>query len=138
MKEMEDNHGSVIGVFDEFATFRDNLDKGSSGAAEKGRFLSLFNASSWKKSTKSSGTVNIEDPRFNLISYTQPKYACGFSRNNVSDGFFQRFLITLPGLSYILNTILIKLSFLFHKLKLELNPLLQYPHNCPRDKRQPG
>lgn len=98
MKEMEDNHGSVIGVFDEFATFRDNLDKGSSGAAEKGRFLSLFNASSWKKSTKSSGTVNIEDPRFNLISYTQPKYACGFSRNNVSDGFFQRFLITLPGL----------------------------------------
>lgn len=98
MKEMEENNGSVIGVFDEFATFRDSLDRGSAGAAEKGRYLSLFNASSWKKSTKSSGTVNIEDPRFNLISYTQPKYACGFSRNNVSDGFFQRFLITLPGI----------------------------------------
>ena len=98
MKNLEDNQGSMIGVFDEFSTFRDNIDKGSSGTAEKGRYLSLFNASSWKKSTKGAGTKSIDDPRFNMISYTQPQYACNFSRSNVADGFFQRFLITLPGM----------------------------------------
>ena len=51
-KNMEDNDGSAVGIFDEFSTFKDNLDKGSSGSAEKGRFLSLFNGSSWKKQPK--------------------------------------------------------------------------------------
>ena len=49
MQEMVANKGSLVGIFDEFSTFKDNLDKGSSGSAEKGRYLSLFNASSWKK-----------------------------------------------------------------------------------------
>ena len=106
MKNMEENEGSTVGIFDEFATFKDNLDKGSSGSAEKGRFLSLFNGSSWKKTTKGSGMKSIEDPRFSLISYTQPTYACNFSRNNISDGFFQRFLLTLPGTSSNLNVTL--------------------------------
>ena len=97
MKNLEENGGSSIGIFDEFATFKDSLDKGKSGTAEKGRFLSLFNASNWKKTTQGSGLKSIEDPRFNLISYTQPTYACNFSRNNTTDGFFQRFLLTLPG-----------------------------------------
>ena len=101
MQDMVANKGSVVGIFDEFSTFKDNLDKGSSGSAEKGRYLSLFNASTWKKTTKGSGYHAVEDPRFNLISYTQPTYACNFSRNNTADGFFQRFLITLPAEVFI-------------------------------------
>ena len=95
MKTMCDNHGTILGVFDEFSTFLDNLDKGSTGASEKGRYLSLFSAVDWSKKTKSSGSLQIRDPRF-LISFTQPYYALNFVRNSLHDGFFQRFLITIP------------------------------------------
>ena len=96
MTDLKGNNNTMVGIFDEFSTFKDSLDKGTSGSSEKGRFLSLFNASKWSKSTKSCGSMILIDPRFNLISYTQPYYACNFARNNTSDGFFQRFLMTLP------------------------------------------
>ena len=98
MTDLKANNNTALGIFDEFSTFKDNLDKGNSGSAEKGRYLSLFNASNWSKSTKGPGKAgaNLIDPRFQLISYTQPFYACNFGRQNTSDGFFQRFLTTLP------------------------------------------
>ena len=96
MCDLIGNQGNILGVFDEFSVCVDNMDKGNSGTAERGRYLSLYDASNWMKSTKSSGTVKIEDPRFNLISFTQPYFALNFSRNSTCDGFYQRFLLTIP------------------------------------------
>ena len=50
------------------------------------------------KKTKTSGCFDITDPRFNLVAYTQPEYLIQFARNksNQTDGFFQRFLISVP------------------------------------------
>ena len=98
MTDLKANNNTALGIFDEFSTFKDNLDTGNSGSEEKGRYLPLFNAAKWSKSTKLAGKAgaNLFDPRFQLISHTQPFYACNFGRNNTSDGFFQRFLTTLP------------------------------------------
>ena len=35
MQDMVAKNGSLVGIFDEFSTFKDSLNKGSSGAAEK-------------------------------------------------------------------------------------------------------
>lgn len=97
MKSMTQNNGSLMGVYDEFSTLIDNIDKGSTGSIEKGRYISLYSAVDWSKKTKSAGNMLVKDPgRLNMISYTQPFYATNFARNNLQDGFFQRFLITVP------------------------------------------
>jgi hypothetical protein len=96
MKTLCQNNGTLVGVYDEFSTLIDSLDKGTTGSSEKGRYLSLYSAVDWSKKTKTSGNLMIKDPRLNLISYTQPFYGANFARNNLQDGFFQRFLITIP------------------------------------------
>ena len=96
MKAMHENNDSILGVFDEFSTLIDNIDKGSTGTSEKGRYLSLYSAVDWSKKTKASGNIHVKDPRLNIISFTQPFYAINFARNNIQDGFFQRFLVTVP------------------------------------------
>ena len=96
MKTLKENNGTTLGVYDEFSTFLDNLDKGTTGSSEKGRYLSLFSAVDWSKKTKSSGSLNIKDPRFNLMSFTQPFYVLNFVKNSQLDGFCQRFLISMP------------------------------------------
>jgi len=96
MKTLNENNGTIMGIYDEFSTFLDNLDKGTTGASEKGRYLSLFSAVDWSKKTKSAGSLNIKDPRFCMVSFTQPYYAYNFVQNSQHDGFFQRFLITTP------------------------------------------
>ena len=98
IKALVQNNGSLLGVFDEFSTLIDSLDKGTTGSSEKGRYISLYSAVNWSKKTKTSGNMMIKDPHFNLISYTQPFYVANFARNIL---FFQRFLITVPGEVYV-------------------------------------
>ena len=45
-----------------------------------GTYLSLYNCDPWTKTTKTCGTMNIEDPRFNLITFTQPHGAMAFAQ----------------------------------------------------------
>jgi len=78
-----------MGCYDEFASFNDNLDKGTSGSSEKAR-LSLYSGSTWSKKTKTSGCFEMHDPRFNMIAFTQPYYTAQFARSNQLDGFFIR------------------------------------------------
>jgi len=85
-----------MAVHDEFASFNDALDKGSSGSSEMSRYLSLYSGSSWSKNTKLKGKTDIIDPHFSMIGYTQPYYAMRFARNNFYDRFFQRFLLSVP------------------------------------------
>ena len=96
MKAMVENQGCIVGLFDEFSTFNDSLDKGGNGSSEKSRFLTLFNGGKWSKKTKTSGDSLIERPRFNMFSFTQPFYAVKFAENNCENGFYQRFLLTIP------------------------------------------
>eukprot|EP00111_Clytia_hemisphaerica_P007161 TCONS_00020809-protein len=96
MKSLQDNDGCLMAVHDEFASFNDALDKGSSGSSEKSRYLSLYSGTSWSKNTKTKGKSDVIDPRLSLIAYTQPYYATQFARNNFYDGFFQRFLLSMP------------------------------------------
>ena len=97
-KSLEANHGNVISINDEFANFMESLDNGNQKKnTEKSRILTLYNATNWSKRTKTCGSYNIEDPRFNIIGFTQPDYLFDVARNpaNLRDGFFQvKFLIT--------------------------------------------
>ena len=104
MKPMKKNDGCIMAVHDEFASFNDSLDKGSAGASEKSRYLSLYSGSSWSKNTKTNGKPDLIDPRLSLIAYTQPYYATQFARNNYYDGFFQRFLLSVPEEVFITTT----------------------------------
>ena len=101
MQTMRLNNGCIMGCYGEFASFNDNLDKGSSGSSEKARYLSLYSGTTWSMKMKTSGCVEMQDPRFNMIAFTQPYYATQFPRNNQMDGFFQRFLISVPKETYI-------------------------------------
>ena len=101
MQSMRANNGCIMGCYDEFATFNDNLDKGNSGSSEKARYLSLYSGSSWSKRTKTSGCLEMNDPRFHMFAFTQPYYAAQFARNNLHDGFYQRFLLSLPREVYV-------------------------------------
>ena len=47
----------------------------------------------------------MDDPRFNFVSFTQPFYAMNFAKTNVHDGFFQRFMISIPEEVYITRKI---------------------------------
>eukprot|EP00111_Clytia_hemisphaerica_P013630 TCONS_00040078-protein len=96
MKGLQDNDFTLLCVYDEFSTLVDSLDKGSNGNCDKGRYLTLCSAVTWSKKTKTNGTMTLKDPRHSIISYKQPFYAINFARNNLQDGFFQRFLITVP------------------------------------------
>ena len=40
--------------------------------------------------------MEILNPRLNMCAFTQPFYAAHFAQNNMSDGFFQRFLLSVP------------------------------------------
>jgi hypothetical protein len=101
MKAMSENNGTSLGIYDEFATFLDGLDKGANSTFERSRYLSLFNGSTWSKKTKTSGSLILKDPRFNLLSFTQPYSLISFARQSNRDGFFQRFLITCPKEVYV-------------------------------------
>ena len=101
MQSMRLNNGCIMGCYDEFASFNDSLDKGSSGSSEKARYLSLYSGTKWSKKTKTSGCVEVDDPRFNMIAFTQPFYATQFARTNQVDGFFQRFLLSIPKERYV-------------------------------------
>ena len=96
MKGMQDNNGCILSANDEFASFNDSFEKSSSSNLERSRFLSLYSCSNWQRITKNSGCYTLEDPRFNLIAFTQPYYAANFAKNYNTDGFFQRFLISVP------------------------------------------
>ena len=101
MKAMSENNGCTLGCYDEFATFLDGLDKGASCSFERSRYLSLFNGSNWSKKQQTSGSLILKDPRFHLLSFTQPYSLINFARQGNHDGFFQRFLITCPKEVYI-------------------------------------
>ena len=101
MQSMRLNNGTVMACHDEFSTFNDSLDKGNSGSCEKSRYLSLYSGASWSKKTKTSGNIEVIDPRLNMFAFTQPYYAAQFARNNLSDGFYQRFLISVPREVYV-------------------------------------
>ena len=91
-KALESTKGNVISVNDEFANFMESLDNGAKkNNTEKSRILTLYNATSWSKRTKTCGSFSIEDPRFQMIGFTQPDYLFEFARNpaNLRDGFFQ-------------------------------------------------
>ena len=103
MRSLNKNKRSVLSVNDEFANFIENLDCGSTGNGEKSRILTLYNGSNWSKKTKTSGCFNIEDPRFNLVGFTQPHFLMQFAQNhqNLNDGFFQRFLVSVLAEVYV-------------------------------------
>lgn len=90
------NNGCAVGLYDELSTFNDSLDRGSNGSYERARFLTLFNAGKWQKNTKTSGDCRIRNPRFNMLAFTQPKYATKFSEENKDNGLFARFLLAIP------------------------------------------
>ena len=96
MMAMHDNNGTILSSKDEFASFNISFDKTSSSNMEKSRFLSLYSCTPWSRTTKTNGVMSIQDPRFNLISFTQPLYMATFAKNSTSDGFFQRFLTSVP------------------------------------------
>jgi len=56
----------------------------------------LYNGKSWSKKTKTNGKLNLDGPKFNLVSFTQPINLLKFSRFANQDGFFQRFIVTCP------------------------------------------
>ena len=56
----------------------------------------MYQAMPWGKWTKTEGTVIIEDPRFNLIAFSQIENIIEFGRKNLTDGIFQRFLCACP------------------------------------------
>lgn len=96
MSAMMRNSQCALGLYDEMATFDDSLDKGSSKSFERSRFLTLFGGGKWKKNTKTSGDCVLEDPRFNMASFTQPHYLAQFAESNKKNGLFGRFLVTSP------------------------------------------
>ena len=81
--------------------YNDNLDKGVPGFSEKARYLSLYSGSKWSKKTRISGCIEMSSPRFNMCAFTQPFYAVNYAQNNVSDGFYQRFILSVPEEVYI-------------------------------------
>uniref|UniRef100_A0A7M5XL40 DUF3987 domain-containing protein n=1 Tax=Clytia hemisphaerica TaxID=252671 RepID=A0A7M5XL40_9CNID len=93
---MRENEESILAVYDEFSSFYDSLDKGTAGKCEKSRFLTLYNGKPWSKKTKTNGTMEIDSPRYNMLAFTQPSYAVQFAKTNTSDGFYQRFLLSVP------------------------------------------
>ena len=42
LKRLRENDRCILASHDEFSTFNDSIDKGSSGSSERSRFLSLF------------------------------------------------------------------------------------------------
>ena len=96
MKAMNDNGGTILSAKDEFASFNDAFDKNSNNNMERSRFLSLYSCTHWSRTTKTNGTISMADPRFNLISFTQPFYLVNFARSSTMDGFFQRFMTSVP------------------------------------------
>ena len=81
MKAMYDNGGTILSPKDEFASFNDAFEKSSSSNMERSRFRSLYSCTTWSHITKNNGSINIPDPRFNLISFTQPYYLINFANN---------------------------------------------------------
>ena len=96
MTAMMRNNQCMLGLYDEMATFDDALDKGSSKSFDRSRFLTLFGAGKWKKNTKTSGNCILNDPRFNMVSFTQPYYISEVAENNKQNGFFARLLVSNP------------------------------------------
>ena len=90
MSAMLKNNECAIGLFDEMSTFDDSLDKGSNKSFDRSRFLTLFGAGKWKKSTMTSGERVLKDPRFNMASFTQPHYLQQFADNNAKNGTLQK------------------------------------------------
>ena len=57
----------------------------------------MHNCVLFSKHTKTVNNLIVTDPRFNIIAYTQPTTAANFAKKqHTDDGFFQRFLVTLP------------------------------------------
>ena len=96
MHAMLRNDGCAVSFFDELATFNDSLDKGSIGMCERSRFLTLFNGGKWQKTTKTSGDCCINNPRYSMFAFTQPYYVNKFAESNCENGFFPRFLLSIP------------------------------------------
>lgn len=62
LKGLHQNNGSLLEVYDEFSTLIDNLDEGSTGSSEKGRYLSLYSAVDWSKKNQDKWQVDGERP----------------------------------------------------------------------------
>ena len=133
MQSMRQNKGCIMACHDEFSTFNDGLDKGSSGSSEKSRYLSLYSGSSWSKKTKTSGNVEVKDPRLNMFAFTQPYYAAQFARGNLSDGFYQRFLISVPQEVFIKRQDKMKIRDQQIAL-INMRDVLQYIYNMCSEK----
>ena len=58
----------------------------------------MHNCVLFSKHSKTVDNLIVTDPRFNIMAYTQPTTAANVSKKqNTDDGFFQRFLVALPG-----------------------------------------
>ena len=93
VKTLMKNNNSAVGLYDEIGTFNDGLDKGSTRSFDRSVYLSLYNAKKFLKSTKTSGDVNLNNPRFSLFTFTQEEPMKKFMLDNLQNGFFQRFLL---------------------------------------------
>ena len=100
MLALQQNSRAIASMNDEFATFVNNLEQ-TSGGVDKCRVLSLFNATTWSKYTKTNGIIMVEDPRFNLLGFSQSHNVIDFAQKNLSDGLFQRFLCGVPEEVYV-------------------------------------
>ena len=100
MLALQQNKGSVISTNDEFQNLLDNINT-NSGNLERSRVLSLYNAKTWSKVTKTYGHVIVEDPRFTILGFTQNENVVKFGQDYTTDGFFQRYLVVMPKEVYI-------------------------------------
>ena len=133
MKGMRGNNECIFSANDEFATFYESMEKSGSNL-EKSRFLSLYSCSRWAKSTKNNGECSLEDPRFNFVSCTQPRYAVNFAHNNLSDGFFQRFLLSIPPEKFYKRKEKKDMQKQVHKNRLDMQKLLNTLYNLSAKK----
>ena len=65
MELIHENNGTSLGIYDEFTSFIDNLDKGSNGNSEQELFLTLLNGMEWNNRPKTNDRVSITYSRLN-------------------------------------------------------------------------
>ena len=96
VRTLNNNDSCAIGLYDEISTFNDGLDKSGTGSFDRSVYLSLFNGKRFQKSIKTASDVHLKNPRFSLFTFTQEAPLRNFVENNLSNGFFQRFLVSCP------------------------------------------
>ena len=128
VKTLMKNNNTAVGLYDEIGTFNDGLDKGSTGSFDRSVYLSLYNAKKFLKSTKTSGDVNLNNPRFSLFTFTQEEPMKKFMLDNLQNGFFQRFLLSYPPEKVVLMAEKKQLMMVQNQ-NIDLRKVLQHIYN---------